>query len=255
MTGMARSISQAAALSGVSTRVLRHYDEIGLLQPSARTAAGYRQYDDEDLLRLQRIIAYRGLGLGLDDIRRLLEADPVDAAVQLETQEALLESTLERVREQLQYVRTTRRARKMGLNLTPDELREAFGDHDPTQYQAEAEERWGHTDAYRESTRRAAQYSREDWARHAAESEAIEAGLADCLRRGLTPGSDEAKAWAERHRLLIDTWFYPCSHEMQTGLAEMYVADPRFTEHYDRRQPGLAAYVRDAIIANALDHL
>ena len=55
----------------------------------------------------------------------------------------------------------------------------------------------------------------------------------------------------ERHRLQIDTWFYPCSHEMHVGLGEMYIADPRFTANYEKIRPGLAAYVRDAIKANA----
>lgn len=143
----------------------------------------------------------------------------------------------------------------MGVNLTPEEMQDVFGDHDPTQYQEEAEQRWGDTDAYRESHRRTNAYSKDDWARLGAESEANELAFLAAMQAGLPPESNEAKAAAERHRLHIDTWFYPCSHEMQTGLAEMYVMDERFTAHYDKRAPGLAVYVRDAIIANALDHL
>ena len=252
---MDHSISEAAAFAGVSARVLRHYDEIGLLQPSARTEAGYRQYSDDDLLRLQRIIGYRDMGMGLEDIARLMQAQPADAVELLEQQEAMLSNTLQRVTEQLQFVKTTRKARKMGVNLNPDEMREVFGDHDPTQHQEEAEQRWGDTDAYKESHRRTSQYGKDDWARLGAESEAIELAFLAALQAGLPPESAEAKAAAERHRLQIDTWFYPCSYEMQTGLAEMYIADPRFTEHYDKRAAGLAVYVRDAIIANALDHL
>ncbi len=252
---MTHSISEAAGFAGVSTRVLRHYDAMGLLQPSGRTDAGYRQYSDADLLRLQRIIGYRDMGMGLGDIRRLLAAGPDDAIELLEQQEAVLTAALDRVGTQLEFVTRTRRARKMGVNLTPEELREAFGNEDPTQFQEEAEQRWGTTDAYRESHRRTSQFTKEDWARQAAETEAVELAFADALRAGLPADGVDAKAVAERHRLQIDRWFYPCSHEMQTGLAEMYVADPRFTEHYEKRAPGLAAYVRDAIIANALDHL
>ena len=122
-------------------------------------------------------------------------------------------------------------------------------------YAQEVEERWGDTDAYRESRRRTSSYSTQDWQRLGAESEEIEAELAACLRSGEPSDGTRAKTAAERHREHIDRWFYPCSHEMQVGLSEMYVADPRFTAHYDDREPGLAAYVRDAICANALDHL
>jgi len=252
---MSHSISDAAAFVGVSTRMLRHYDELGLLCPSARTDAGYRQYSDDDLLLLQRIVAYRNMGMGLADIRRLLAAEPRDAIEQLEQQEAVLAAAVDRMTTQLQFVTTTRKARKMGVNLTPDEIAEVFGEQDPTQYQEEAEQRWGDTDAYRESHRRTSSYTKDDWARIGAESEAIELEFLEAMQRGLPAESAEAKAAAERHRLHIDTCYYACSYEMQSGLAEMYVVDPRFTEHYDKHGEGLAAYVRDAIIANALDHM
>ena len=252
---MTHSISEAAAFAGVSARVLRHYDEIGLLQPSERSDAGYRMYSDDDLLTLQRIVAYRTMGMGLEEIRTLLGAAPADAMEQLEQQERTLRSAMARIEAQLEDVTMTRRARTMGIELTPQELREVFGDEDPTQYQEETQERWGHTEAYRESQRRTSRYTKEDWARQASESGDIEGAFVAAMQAGLPSDSAEAKAAAERHRLQIDTWFYPCSHEMQTGLAEMYVADPRFTAHYEARAAGLAQYVHDAIVANAIDHL
>ena len=252
---MTHSISEAAAFAGVSARVLRHYDDIGLLRPSDRSDAGYRRYSDDDLLTLQRIVAYRAMGLGLDEIRELLAATPSDAIDQLEQQERTLRAAATRIEAQLEDVSMMRRARRMGMDLTPDEMREVFGDDDPTKHQQEAEERWGNTDAYRESQRRTSRYTKADWAQQAAESSDIEGAFVVALQAGLPADSVEAKAAAERHRLQIDTWFYPCSHEMQTGLAEMYLADARFTAHYEARAVGLAQYVHDAIVANALDHL
>ena len=143
----------------------------------------------------------------------------------------------------------------MGINLDPEEILEVFGEHDPTEYAKEAEERWGDTDAYRESHRRTSTYTKDDWTRLGAESAAIEQELAACLREGLPSDGERARAAAERHRLHIDTWFYPCSHDMQVGLADMYVADPRFRARYDDIEGGLAEYVHDAIVANALDHI
>lgn len=247
------SIGEVARLTGISQRMLRHYDEIGLLVPSDRTVAGYRQYSQTDLLRLQRLISYRAVGLGLDEIRRLLDAAPDEAVQQLEAQEAVLRAGIERMTAQLAVVERTRRLRQMGITLEPEDMFEVFGDHDPTQYDDEVRDRWGETDAYAESRRRISDYSKDDWLRIQAEGRAAEDAFVEAMQAGLPSDSTEAKAAAEMHRLHIDRWFYPCSYEMQTGLASMYLADEQFTAHYEDLAPGLAQYVHDAIYANAVD--
>ena len=126
-----------------------------------------------------------------------------------------------------------------------------FGGFDPAEYEDEVKERWGETDAYKESSRRTASYTKDDWKRMGAESEEIEAALAALLVAGGSADSEDAVALAERARLHIDRWFYPCSREMHAMIAEGYVTDPRFTKHYEDRQAGLAQFVRDAIVANA----
>ena len=255
MSRVQYSIGEVAAYSGVSQRALRHYDEIGLLVPSDRTVAGYRQYSEADLLRLQRILSLRATGMGLDEIARTIDAAPGDAIEQLREQEAVLRSGIERMEGQLRMVEQTRKAREAGINLSPDEMFEVFGDHDPIEHADEARERWGETDAYRESHRRTSSYSKEQWLAAGEESErAVQAFLA-AQEAGLPPESEQAKAAAELHRRQIDRWFYPCSHEMQAGLAAMYIADERFRAHYEARAEGLAQYVHDAIVANALDHI
>lgn len=115
----------------------------------------------------------------------------------------------------------------------------------------EARERWGHTDAYKESARRAKAFGPQDWARIKAEGEDIEAGMAALLAAGEAPDGEKAMALAEQARLHIARWFYPCSHKMHAGLADMYMADARFTAHYEERAAGLAAFVAGAIKANA----
>lgn len=116
---------------------------------------------------------------------------------------------------------------------------------------AEAEERWGDTEAYRVSARRTARYSPEDWARIKGELETIEASFADAFSSGAPSDGPRAIGLAEEARLHIDRHYYPCSHAMHVGLAEMYTADPRFRAHYDERAEGLAEYVAAAIRANA----
>jgi MerR family transcriptional regulator, thiopeptide resistance regulator len=128
---------------------------------------------------------------------------------------------------------------------------ETKGGFDPATYEDEARERWGHTDAYKESARRAKGYTKEDWARIKSESEDIEARMAELMHAGATAEGNAAMAVAEDARLHIDRHFYPCSPRMHAGLADMYTADPRFRAHYDDRAPGLADYVATAIKANA----
>ena len=123
--------------------------------------------------------------------------------------------------------------------------------HDQAQFEAEVRERWGDTDAYRESSRRTKDYSKDDLARIKAESDGIEAGLAAAMADGEAADGERAIQLAEAARLHIDRWFYPCSTAMHAGLAEMYTADERFKAHYEERAEGLAEYVAEAIRANA----
>ena len=139
----------------------------------------------------------------------------------------------------------------MGIKLTAEEMLEVFGEQDPTQYADEVQERWGDTDSYRQSQQRTSSYTKDDWIRIKAEQEAAGARFATAMAAGRPADGPEAMAAAEEHRLLIDRYFYDLSREAHVGLAEMYVADPRFTKNYEDVAPGLAQYVHDAILANA----
>jgi len=231
-------------------RTLHHYDRIGLLRPSARTPSGYRSYGPADLERLQRILGYRELGFSLEEIARLLDGDS-DPMLHLRRQRDLLAGRIDRLQRMLATLERTMEAHRMGINLNPEEMLEVFGDHDPTEFAEEAEQRWGDTDAYRESQRRASSYTKDDWKAMGAEAEAIRERLAAAQAAGLPADSPEAMDAAQAHRDHISRWFYDCTTEIHLGLAEMYLADPRFTEHYESVAPGLAQYVHDAIVANA----
>ena len=139
----------------------------------------------------------------------------------------------------------------MGYNLTAEERKEVWGDFRPEEYEAEAEERWGESDAYRESQARAKRYTKEDWLRINAESGETAQRLIAAMQAGVPATSEVAMDLAEEHRQHISRWFYDCSHEIHRGLGQMYVDDPRFTATYEGMAPGLAAYLRDAIVANA----
>lgn len=244
------TVGQLAELTGVTVRTLHHYDAIGLLVPGARSAAGYRLYDAADLARLQQIVIYRRLELPLDDVAAALGSG-TSAAEHLRRQRA---AVITRRDELTELVGAIDRALEREMDKTPatgDDLRELFGDDYRDEYQAEAEERWGETDAWKQSAARTKRYTKADWAEIKAESDAIMADFAAAKRAGLPADGAEAMAIAERARRQIHTRFYDCSPSFHRNLGEMYVADPRFAATYNAVEPDLAQYVRDAVVANA----
>lgn len=245
------TVSEVSQLAGVSVRALHHYDEIGLLQPSGRTEAGYRLYDHADLERLQEILLFREVEVPLADIATLLAGGALDRVAALELQREMLQDKSTRTRALIASVDRTINAERTGVRMTNDEMFEVFGDFDPAEHADEARDRWGGTDAYRESARRTARYTKADWERFKAENEQVNAGTIALMDAGVAANDPRAMDLAEQARLQIDHWFYPCSHEMHVGLAEMYIADPRFTATYEKMHAGMARYWHDAILANA----
>ncbi|CAM5621232.1 MerR family transcriptional regulator OS=Streptomyces alboniger OX=132473 GN=CP975_19610 PE=4 SV=1 [Streptomyces alboniger] len=248
---MSYSVGQVAGFAGVTVRTLHHYDDIALLVPSGRSHAGHRRYSDDDLDRLQRILFYRELGFPLDEVTALLDDPAADPRAHLRRQHDLLTARIEKLQKMAAAVEHAMEARTMGINLTPEERFEVFGDKDPEQYAEEAEQRWGGTDTYAESQRRAARYTKDDWKRMQAEVNAWSERYDALMAAGEPPTGEAAMAMAEEHRQHIGSWFYDCSYELHQGLADMYVSDERFKAFYDSMRPGLAEHLRDAIHANA----
>lgn len=251
MTERKFTVGQVAKAAYVTVRTLHHYDEIGLLEPSQRSRSGYRLYTAADLQRLHQILLFRELGFPLEGIQQLLGATVPDRAAALRAQRDLLKDKVKRTENVIRAVEAALQALERGEVMDEEKMFEGFEDFDHSSYAEEAEERWGETEAYKESMRRTKRYTKEDWAAIKAEAEAVEARLAELFVAGTNPSDEEAMDAAEAHRLHMDRWFYPVSHAMHVGLGQMYMADPRFREHYDRRAPGLAAFVEAAIRANA----
>ena len=251
---MSLTVGAVARLAGVTVRTLHHYDEIGLLKASGRTGAGYRRYADVDLDRLERILFYRELGFGLDQIKDVMTAGDGDALAHLRRQHAVLLDRIARLNRMAAAVEKAMEARTMGISLTPEERFEVFGDFNPDDHAAEVEERWGGTEAFRESARRTARYTKADWKRIQGGAQAVVMRVVEAMNAGRAADSPEAMDAAEAHRQQISDAYYDCSYEIHLGLAEMYVADPRFAATYEKVAPGLASYLRDAIRANAARH-
>jgi MerR family transcriptional regulator, thiopeptide resistance regulator len=243
-------VSEVARLAHVTVRTLHHYDEIGLLVPSERRPNGYRLYDRNDLERLQQIIVLRELDFGLDAIRGLLDAPAHERFAAMRAQRDVLAARMKKTENVIRAVDRILKAMEERVSMTSETMFEGF-DELGGPYAEEARERWGDTDAYRESARRTKSYSREDWVRIKAEGDEPVEALAGLMRAGVAPTDTRAMDAADRARLHIDRWFYPCSHEFHANLAAMYEADPRFGDNYEKRAPGLRDYVVAAIRANA----
>ncbi|MEV5472601.1 MerR family transcriptional regulator [Streptomyces sp. NPDC052207] len=251
---MSHSVGQVAGFAGVTVRTLHHYDEIGLLVPGERTHAGHRRYGDADLDRLQQILFYRELGFPLEEVAALLDDPDADPRVHLRRQHELLTARIERLQRMAAAVEHAMEARAMGINLTPEERFEVFGDKDPEAHAEEADRRWGGTEQYAESQRRVARYTKDDWKRMQAEVASWGERYVALMAEGEEPSGERAMDMAEEHRQHISNWFYECSYDIHRGLGGMYVSDERFKEFYDSMRPGLAEHLRDAITANAARH-
>jgi DNA-binding transcriptional MerR regulator len=206
-------------------------------------------YSDADLLRLQQVLVQRELGLSLEAIRKLLDDPAFDHRAALLEQRRLL---LERAASTQQMIRALDSALSLldGGDVMTDK-RALFDGFDPAAYEQETKQRWGHTDAYRESQRRTQQYTAEDWKRYRDENASLMSAFVAALAAGSGADDGAVMDLAEQHRLLIDRWFYPCSHEMHVRLADMYEADPRFAQNIDKAAAGLTPFLSAAIRANA----
>jgi DNA-binding transcriptional MerR regulator len=242
------TIGHVARVARISVRALHHYDEIGLVKPSGRSRSGYRLYTQADLERLQQVLFFRELGFRLEDIAPILADPGFDRRSALLAQRERLVENAARANALVHLIDTTIQKLERGEAMRPEEMFEGF---DPAKYEEEAKARWGNTPEFAESQKRTKRYTKDDWKQIRADMDAITQAFAEAMASGERPGDAAAMDVAERHRQHIDRWFYPCSYRIHVGLGEMYVADPRFAANYEKHGAGLAAYICEAIRANA----
>ena len=149
----------------------------------------------------------------------------------------------------LAAVDTALQTLQKGTPMAANDLFEGFDDFDPRDYEHEARERWGHTNAYEESARRTGSYTKQDWQRIRAEADTITAGFVHAMDDGLAPGDEAVQALVGRHHAYLATYFYEPTPEVYGGLADLWVQDARFTKNIDKARLGLAAYQRAAVKA------
>lgn len=244
------SIQEIARLAGTTSRTLRHYDDIGLLAPSRIAANGYRHYDQAALVRLQRILLLRELGLGLPQIAEILDRARSEASA-LESHLAWLRQEQQRMLRQIASVENTITALREGEQIMAENMFDGF---DHTQYKDEVEQRWG-SGAYADGDRWWRGLSADErtaWQQRVAD---LGSDWVAAAESGIDPASDEAQRIAERHvEWLTGIPGTPAASGRDVkayvlGLGEMYVADPRFGANYATGEGGTAGaeFVRDAL--------
>jgi DNA-binding transcriptional MerR regulator len=240
---MPYTIKDVADLAGVTTRTLRYYDEIGLLNPAFTGENGYRYYDQNSLLRLQQILFFRELEVPLKDIHLIMSRPDFSILRALQNHRTALQSRAKRLKALIDTIDQTIANIKGEWMMTENDFFEGFNE---TQYEEEVVERWGNTPQYAESQKKWGSYSKE-------QKDAIKKEGGEITIRMVSndpdasPDDPEVQAAIRDYHAYINRYFYTCDVEFLRGLADMWVQDPRFAVNYERIREGGAAFVREAV--------
>lgn len=235
-----KTVNEVHRITGVSIRMLRYYDRIGLLRPSALSAAGYRLYDDAALEKLQLILLYRELQFPLKEIKQILCSADCDRTRILAQQVELLEMKKAHLENLIAFARGIQMLGVRNLDFS------AFDTRKIDEYAARAKESWGKTEAWKEFEEKQKHKTREDDLRDGADMMQIFARFGAVA--GQDPAGEDAQALVEKLRAFITKNFYNCTVQILRGLGKMYAGGGEFTENIDRAGgKGTAAFAGAAI--------
>ena len=248
---MEYSIQELSRLSGVTTRTLRWYDQIGLLKPSRVAESGYRYYGRAEVDRLQDILYYRALGVELAQIKECLDDPSFDRLAALRSHLAALEAERERLEKLIRSVKDTIGAEERNEIMSDEQKFEAFKQravaHNEEAYGAEIRAKYGDKEVD-EANAAVMNLTREQYREWTNLGQEIQERLEVAVQAGLSPEDEEGKELCSLHRrwlTITGNRYHPAKHR---GIAELYVIDERFTAYYDKQVPGCARFLRDAVI-------
>ena len=232
-------IKEFAEFTGVSVRTLHYYDEIGLLRPaSIDKVTGYRFYNEASLIRMQEILFYRELDFSLKSIGEILSSSSYDKDKALQEQKQLLILKKERLERLISAIDNASKG-EIVMN--------AFDNSEFEAYKAEAQERWGKTDAWQEHAEKTKNYGKDKWNSLAADMDVIMGEFAVCMKNGDAPDAEAAQNLVKKLQSHITANYYNCTVEILHGLGQMYVADERFKNNIDKHAAGTAEFISRAI--------
>ena len=240
---MKLQIKEFAGLTGVSVRTLHYYDEIGLLKPSfVDEQNGYRFYDENSLERMQEILFYRELDFSLKSIAELLASPNYNKQKALAKQKRLLTLKKERLERLLAALEQAEKG-----EITMSVFDNSEYETARQQYEDEAKQRFGETDAYKESRTKTGGYSKDKWNDVLGGMNGVFSEFAECRNCGERADSDTAQRLVKKLQDYITKNFYHCTDDILAGLGQMYICDERFRNNIDKNGDGTAEFVSEAI--------
>ncbi|MFC4307216.1 MerR family transcriptional regulator [Cohnella boryungensis] len=247
---MEYTVQKLGRMAGVSTRTLRYYDEIGLLKPARINASGYRIYGQREVDRLQQILFYRELDVGLEEIKAIMDSPGYDAALALAQHR---ESLLDRRRRLDALIDNLDRTLAQGEGKGTMSNEQKFAgfkqkliDDNEEKYGEEIRRKYGH-ERVEKSNAKVKSMTQQQYE----EVERLGAELHETLGKAMetgNPAGELGQTAADLHRQWLSFYWDSYSPEAHAGLAQMYVEDERFTAHYDKDRPGTAEFLRDAVL-------
>ena len=247
---MEYSIQELSRLSGVTTRTLRWYDQIGLLKPSRVAESGYRYYGGAEVDRLQDILYYRALGVELARIKECLDNPSFDRLAALQSHLAALEAERKRLEQLIRSVKDTIGAEERKEIMSDQQKFEAFKGrtiaHNEEVYGAEIRARYGDQEVD-ETYAAVMNLTREQYQEWTDLGREIQGRLEAAVRESVSPEGQEGREITALHRRWLTITGNRYDAAKHRGIAELYVADQRFTAYYDKQVPGCARFLRDAV--------
>lgn len=247
---MEYTVQKLSRLAGVSPRTIRYYDEIGLLKPARINSSGYRIYGAKEVDRLQQILFYRELGVNLERIKDILANPDFDVMAALEEHRHNILAKRQQLDLLIANVEKTLAAKEGRITMADKEKFEGFKrqlvEENEQQYGKEARARYG-DEAVDASNAKVLKMTQEQYQEVTQLEQKLKETLAEAFKTG-DPAGDLAQQAADLHRQWLSYFWNSYSKEAHAGLAQMYVDDERFTAYYDEKQPGTAAFLKDAIL-------
>ncbi len=240
------TIKQLATLAGVSVRTLHHYDQVGLLKPQRLEQNGYRTYGEGELLLLQQILFFRELDFPLPEIKKIISAPNFNLAAALREHRHLITLKQKRLTKLLKTIDATINKLTNHQPMPDQDLYGNFTKEEMDKYSEEAKQRWGNTDAYKQSTERVKKMGKEGLNKALLDSSKITVDIADCMKNGDAPTSTKVQELIAQHYNWLRNFYEP-NLDIYRGLATMYVQDERFKANYENIATGLAQYMQDAM--------
>lgn len=246
---MEYTVKKLGALAGVSTRTLRYYDEFGILKPARINSSGYRIYGEKEVDRLQQILFYKELGVGLDDIKEIISSPDFNETEALKQHYKELLARRQQLDNLIENVEKTINNKEGRIKMSDKEKFEGFkkklvGDNEE-KYGKEIREKYGE-EAVKKSNQQFMNMTEEQYNNLQELGNKVLETLKEAYKTGNPAGELGQKA-AELHKEWISFCWGNYNKEAHANLTQMYVDDERFRAHYDKEQPGCAEFLRDAV--------